>query len=186
MNGLREFEQFVAAQSPTLLRTAILLCSGDVGAAEELVQDVLARMYPKWRRFRGHPEAYARAALANAAIDRWRRRSRRVTETPLVLVSAPVVAGPEQSTVDRAGLLSALATLPARMRAVLVLRFFDDLPCLSGCACRMTNVGSSPPKGRRSTTGPVRTIPGRAGSPTPDLCRTTHGKYVFPTPTCRP
>src|SRR3954468_6066133 len=86
MNGLREFEQFVAAQSPTLLRTAILLCSGDVGAAEELVQDVLARMYPKWRRFRGHPEAYARAALANAAIDRWRRRSRRVTETPLILV----------------------------------------------------------------------------------------------------
>jgi RNA polymerase sigma-70 factor (sigma-E family) len=132
----------VAAQSPTLLRTAILLCSGDVGAAEELVQDVLARMYPKWRRFRGHPEAYARAALANAAIDRWRRRSRQVTETPLVLVPAPAVAGPEQSTVDRARLLSALATLPARMRAVLVLRFFDDLTEVDTAAALGCSVGT--------------------------------------------
>jgi len=120
------FEEFVNARSPGLLRTAYLLCGGDRLAAEDLLQDVLERMYVRWRRIHGAPEAYARRALANAAANRWRRRARRVRESPLEAAGA-AVGGPEQSVVDRDEVVRALAALPPRMRAVLVLRYFDDL-----------------------------------------------------------
>jgi RNA polymerase sigma-70 factor (sigma-E family) len=122
-----DFEQFVACRSAVLLRTAYLLCAGDRGAAEDLLQEVLERMYPKWRRIKGEPEAYARAALANAAANRWRRRSRRAREAPLDGHGEPAVRGPEQGVVDRDEVVRALGMLPVRMRTVLVLRFFDDL-----------------------------------------------------------
>jgi DNA-directed RNA polymerase specialized sigma24 family protein len=83
VNDKGDFELFVASRSTVLLRTAYLLCAGDRAAAEDLLQDVLERMYPKWRRLKGNPEAYARVALANASANRWRTRSRRVRETPL-------------------------------------------------------------------------------------------------------
>lgn len=133
MKGVRtvtepgDFEQFVACRSAVLLRTAYLLCAGDRGAAEDLLQDVLERMYPKWRRIKGEPEAYARASLANAAANRWRWRSRWARESPLDDHTPPAVSGPEQGVLDRDEVVRALGELPARMRAVLVLRFFDDL-----------------------------------------------------------
>ncbi|MEV4315810.1 SigE family RNA polymerase sigma factor [Actinocrispum sp. NPDC049592] len=124
MNDVGDFEQFVASRSAVLLRTAYLLCAGDRGAAEDMLQDVLERMYPKWRRIKGEPEAYARASLAN----RWRRRSRRVGESPLTSEAVhPLVHGPEGEVADRDQVVRALSELPERMRAVLVLRFFDDL-----------------------------------------------------------
>lgn len=122
-----DFEQFVAGRSTVLLRTAYLLCAGDRGAAEDLLQDVLERMYPKWKRIKGEPEAYARAALANASANRWRRRSRRVRETPLTEAPQPAVSGPENAVADRDEVVRALGELPERMRAVLVLRFYDDM-----------------------------------------------------------
>jgi RNA polymerase sigma factor (sigma-70 family) len=127
VNDKGDFEQFVAGRSGVLLRTAYLLCAGDRGAAEDLLQDVLERMYPKWRRIKGEPEAYARVALANASANRYRRRSRRVRETVLVDVSHPQVHGPESEVVARDEVVRALGALPDRMRAVIVLRFFDDL-----------------------------------------------------------
>lgn len=122
-----DFEEFVNTRSPVLLRTAYLLCGGDREAAEDLLQDVLERVYPRWRRIREAPESYVRAALANSAANRWRRRSRRITEVPLAGATAPVVPGPEQAVADQDLVVRALGHLPARMRAVLVLRFFDDL-----------------------------------------------------------
>lgn len=84
-------------------------------------------MFSRWHRINGDPEPYARAALANTAANRWRRRSRRLPETSLPdQVQAPV-SGHEQGVVDRDQVVRALAALPPRMRAVLVLRFFDDL-----------------------------------------------------------
>lgn len=127
MNDKGDFELFVASRSTVLLRTAYLLCAGDRGAAEDLLQDVLERMYPKWRRIKGNPEAYARVALANASANRWRTRSRRVRETPLTTAPAQPVRGPEKEVVDRDEVVRALGELPDRMRAVIVLRFFDDL-----------------------------------------------------------
>lgn len=122
-----DFTDFVTHRSPALLRTAYLLCGGDRGAAEDLLQEVLERAYPRWRRIRDKPEPYLRASLANAAANRWRRRSRRVSEVPLTDMSAPVGPGPEQQIVNQDLVIRALHTLPPRMRAVLVLRFFDDM-----------------------------------------------------------
>jgi RNA polymerase sigma-70 factor (sigma-E family) len=127
VNDKGDFELFVAGRSTVLLRTAYLLCAGDRGAAEDLLQDVLERMYPKWRRLKGNPEAYARVALANASANRWRTKSRRVRETPLTAVPPVPVRGPENEVVDRDEVVRALGQLPERMRAVIVLRFFDDL-----------------------------------------------------------
>lgn len=136
------FEEFVATRSPVLLRTAYLLCGGDHGAAEDLLQDVLERVYPKWRRIRSDPESYVRAALANAAANRWRRRSRRVTEVPLLTGTGPQVPGPEHGVANQDLVVRALGALPARMRAVLVLRFFDDLSEVDTAAALRCGVGT--------------------------------------------
>lgn len=122
-----DFTDFVTHRAPALLRTAFLLCGGDRGAAEDLLQDVLERAYPRWRRIRDRPEPYLRAALANAAANRWRTRSRRVTEVPLQQATEGTRNGHEQQIVDHDQVVRALHQLPARMRAVLVLRFFDDM-----------------------------------------------------------
>ena len=122
-----DFTDFVTHRAAALLRTAFLLCGGDRGAAEDLLQDVLERAYPKWRRIKGRPEPYLRAALANAAANRWRSRSRRVREVPLLDETPPAWPGPEHRVVEEDRVVRALHALPPRMRAVLVLRFFDDM-----------------------------------------------------------
>nr|WP_042195097.1 SigE family RNA polymerase sigma factor [Kibdelosporangium sp. MJ126-NF4]CEL21657.1 putative RNA polymerase ECF-subfamily sigma factor [Kibdelosporangium sp. MJ126-NF4]CTQ92438.1 putative RNA polymerase ECF-subfamily sigma factor [Kibdelosporangium sp. MJ126-NF4] len=137
-----EFENFVAGRSGVLLRTAYLLCAGDRAAAEDLLQEVLERMYPKWKRINGEPEAYARAALANASANRWRRRSRRVNETPLTETAHPHMRGPEDQVVERDQVVRALGALPQRMRAVLVLRFYDDLSEMDTAAALGCGVGT--------------------------------------------
>jgi RNA polymerase sigma-70 factor (sigma-E family) len=122
-----DFTDFVTHRSAALLRTAFLLCGGDRNAAEDLLQDVLERAFPKWRRIKGRPEPYLRAALANTAANRWRSRSRRVREVPLHDQTPPALPGPEQQVVEEDRVVRALQALPPRMRAVLVLRFFDDM-----------------------------------------------------------
>jgi RNA polymerase sigma-70 factor (sigma-E family) len=117
-----QFDEFVLGSSPRLMRLSYLLV-GDREAAEDLLQDVLERLYVAWPRV-GNPEAYARQALANASANRWRWRSRR-REVELTQEHHPAVPGPEPS--GRDALLAALATLPAGQRATVVLRFFEDL-----------------------------------------------------------
>jgi RNA polymerase sigma-70 factor (sigma-E family) len=125
-SGEREFEQFVAGSGRRLLRTAVLLV-GDLGHAEDLVQTALERTARHWDRLEGAPEAYARVALARLATDRWRRRSRRVAE---VFGDAPEALASQDIAVEvstRHQVIDALRTLTARQRAVLILRYFDDL-----------------------------------------------------------
>jgi RNA polymerase sigma-70 factor (sigma-E family) len=144
------FEAFVAARSPALLRRAYLLCGGDRSAAEDLLQDVLERMYPRWRRIRGEPDAYARAALANAAANRWRRRSRRVREEELTAGHEGGVDGPEPGVAERDLAVRALALVPPRTRAVLVLRYFEDMSEAQTAAvlgCRVGTVKSLSSRG---------------------------------------
>ncbi len=138
-----EFRDFVSHRSPALLRTAYLLCAGDRGAAEDLLQEVLERVFPRWRRIHEHPEPYVRAALVNAATNRWRHRSRRVVEAPPVSEGRhPLVPGPEQRVLDHDLVVRALAELPPRMRAVLVLRYFDDLSESDTAAALRCGVGT--------------------------------------------
>jgi RNA polymerase sigma-70 factor (sigma-E family) len=123
------FTDFVRDRSTALLRTAVLLAGGDRGNAEDLLQGVLERMYVRWDRIDGAPEAYARRALTHAAVNRWRTRRRR-PELPLLDADPGGAApGDRPAEVDlRDALIRELLTLPPRQRAVLVLRYLDDLP----------------------------------------------------------
>ncbi len=117
------FDSFVLSSSSRLLRTAYLLC-GDRGHAEDLVQTALMRTARQWRRAQDHPEAYARRVVVNLAKDRWRELSHRPVEGPLEIdLPAPNVGSVE----DRDAILRAAHQLSLGQRAVLVLRYFDDL-----------------------------------------------------------
>ncbi|WP_326549539.1 SigE family RNA polymerase sigma factor [Micromonospora sp. NBC_01813] len=121
-----EFHEFVASRSGALLRTAYLL-AGDWATAEDLLQTALTKTYLAWKRL-GQIEAvepYARRVLVNTATSWWRRRwhGERPTET------LPERAGPDliQEHLERDVLWRHVKALPARQRAVLVLRFYEDL-----------------------------------------------------------
>ncbi len=124
------FDSFVASCSDRLVRTAYLLC-GDRGHAEDLVQTALMRTARHWRRARASPEAYARRVVVNLAKDRWRDRARRPAEVPL---DAEPLAAEAAAILDRDMLARAMSSLPHGQRAVLVLRFLDDLSVAEAAA----------------------------------------------------
>jgi RNA polymerase sigma-70 factor (sigma-E family) len=118
------FEEFVSTGSDRLLGLAVLL-TGDRGHAEDLLQDVLERMYVKWRRI-DDPHAYARTALARKVTDRWRSRARRPREVGLEDWHDHAVSDGAGARADRSRVVAALRQLPPRQRAVIVLRYFED------------------------------------------------------------
>jgi RNA polymerase sigma-70 factor (sigma-E family) len=120
-----EFEEFVAARSARLLRTAVLL-TGDVHAAEDMLQTALWRTFRRWRTARDNPDAYVRTVLVNLAHDCRRNRSRRVAEAELAELSVPSPHDAVGRLVERDELIRALQQLPARQRTTVVLRFWDD------------------------------------------------------------
>ncbi|WP_063747999.1 SigE family RNA polymerase sigma factor [Pseudofrankia inefficax] len=143
------FEAFVAGAADRLLLSAVLLVGGDWAAGEDLLQGAFERTYRHWARIAdGQPEAYVRRALVNAATSRWRRLRARVSEVPLVVDGQWTVdlAADGLDHADRMsqrdGLVRALRTLPPRQRAVLVLRYFDDLPEADVAAALGCSVGS--------------------------------------------
>lgn len=140
MRGDSDFAAFVELRGAAMLRTAILLCAGDRAAGQDLLQGALERVLRRWRiRPPEHPEAYVRRAMVNAAV---RRRSRRFQELPAADL-------PESSTRDATAgvptadaLRRALANLPARQRAAVVLRFYDDLSEAETAAVLGCSVGT--------------------------------------------
>jgi RNA polymerase sigma-70 factor (sigma-E family) len=123
------FEDFVRARAGSLLRTALLLTGQNRAEAEDLLQVALERAYRHWPRIckAGEPERYVRAILANASNDRWRRLARRPEQPMPDGYPGPAIPDRTTEIADRDYLLRALAALPPRQRAVLVLRYFDDL-----------------------------------------------------------
>lgn len=121
-----EFEAFVVESSPRLLRFAFLF-TGDRGHAEDLLQTALLRTVRRWRTARASPEAYAHRVLTNLAHDRWRWLRRRPAESTLEEWVDVPVDGAAQQIVDRQVLWRMTRELPAQQRAVLVLRFWEDL-----------------------------------------------------------
>ncbi len=123
------FEDLVAASPGRLFTLALLICGQDRAEAEDLLQGVLERAYRRWPRIcrDGDPARYVRKMLVCASVDRWRRLRR----MPEVLVRSPeaglAVDGQAAVVADRDELLRALAALPARQRAVIVLRYLEDL-----------------------------------------------------------
>jgi len=124
------FEEFVHARSASLMRTALLLTGQNRAEAEDLLQMALERAYRHWPRVSesGEPERYVRKILANASADRWRRLARRPEQALTTDDAGPSVLDQAGEVADRDFLVRALAGLPPRQRAVLVLRYFDDLP----------------------------------------------------------
>jgi RNA polymerase sigma-70 factor (sigma-E family) len=135
-----EFEAFVARSGRRLLRTAYLLC-GDRGEAQDLVQVVLERTARRWAKLDGAPEAYARTVLVNASTDRWRRRSSRFGEVPGQVPDTSVIDVAD-GVVLRGSLIAALRQLTARQRALLVLRYFEDVSESEAAALLGISVGA--------------------------------------------
>jgi len=121
------FADFVHENSRTLYGTAFILTRSEV-AAEELLQDTLARLYPKWDRVASSdsPVAYVRRALINAFVSGQRRRLREVSvwAVPEERAQGDVA----EAVTERRAVLRRLAALPPRQRAALVMRYLYDRP----------------------------------------------------------
>ena len=128
----REFERFAAEASDPLLRTGFLM-TGNAKDAEDLVQETLLQVAHRWNRVRSmdHPAAYARRVLINLVLRDGARRARRRTELQPHEGAAELAddnaARALREVDDQAEFRWALARLPARQRAVLVLRYWSDL-----------------------------------------------------------
>ena len=121
--GFDSFAAFVAARQGALLRAATLV-SGDPHLAQDLLQDALVKLARVWHRVGSeYPEAYVRRVLYRDLIS-WRRRLRRESLGTVVEVPA---ADSSTAVVERMALWTALAQLTLKQRAVLVLRFYEDL-----------------------------------------------------------
>lgn len=122
-DGRGSFEEFVVARRAALLRTAYLL-TGNHQDAEDLVQTALIKAVPQWKKIADRPEPHVRKILARESVTRWRRR--RWREVPTDVPSESLAAG-QEPTVEREDLHRALLALAPRQRAVIVLRYYDDL-----------------------------------------------------------
>jgi RNA polymerase sigma-70 factor (sigma-E family) len=121
------FAEFAAGSQASLMRTALLL-TGDWQAAEDLLQSALLRVYLHWGRSASwdSPLAYSRKVVVNLYATRRRRRWH--AEVPHAApVAAAVGADPADEIVARRELMEALTALPRHQRAVLVLRFYEDM-----------------------------------------------------------
>lgn len=121
-----EFRDLVSRRGDALARTAYLL-TGDWAKAEDLVQSALASTWSHWRSLRAPEaaEAYTRRCMARLATSWWRRRWR--GEVPTAEVPDLAGRSPYDDIDTAATVTAALATLTARQRAIVVLRYFDDL-----------------------------------------------------------
>ncbi|MGW7268774.1 SigE family RNA polymerase sigma factor [Streptomyces sp. NPDC054842] len=159
------FKEFVRARWSQLVRTAYLL-TGDVHDAEDLTQTALAKAYRSWWRISrtDNPEAYVRRMLVTCNSDRFRKR--RVAES--LTAAPPDTAGRDESAgrvEERGSLLAGLAQLPARQRAVVVLRYWEDLSeaeVAEVLGCSTGTVKSQASKGLAK----LRTYPGLAANRT--------------------
>jgi RNA polymerase sigma-70 factor (sigma-E family) len=120
-----QFTAFVVDAAPRLRRTAYLMCR-DWHLAQDLTQTTFAKMYASWGRIRrvADLEAYSRRVLLNAIFD---HRSRRST-TEIVVADPPALPRPDaDGTAElHVTLMNALATLPVRDQAIVVLRHWED------------------------------------------------------------
>jgi RNA polymerase sigma-70 factor (sigma-E family) len=140
-SGEPGFDAYVRRHAQALCRSAFLL-TGDRHLAEDLVQAALAKVALRWDRVvaKGDPAPYVRTVIVRTAIA-WRRRRwhGEIPTSPL-----PETTGTERApSVDRRDLLHhALLQVPARQRAVLVLRFYEDLSVAETARAMRCSVGT--------------------------------------------
>jgi RNA polymerase sigma-70 factor (sigma-E family) len=122
-----DIETFLAARWSSLFRLACLL-TGSPTEAEDLLQESLVKVYLRWTKISRTqlPEAYVRRVIVNTLVSRSRRPFRR-RELLEANVAAAAAASPEDAVLDRAQVWPMVCTLPVRQRAVIVLRYYEDL-----------------------------------------------------------
>jgi len=120
------FEAWLVAREPALQRTAHLL-TGNVHTAQDLVQDTLAKMYLSWEKIRdrGSVDAYARRVLLNEFRTAWRRPLRRYEQVSDDVPDLPARA--EEYDGLHEAVWRFVCSLPPKQRAVVVLRFYEQL-----------------------------------------------------------
>lgn len=174
---LAALEQLVEQRGEHLLHTAVLL-AGNRAAGEDLLQDALERMLRSWRHAEADPERYLRRVLYNLAVDRWRRQAILQRALRLLPQGDAAFAPDASAEVDLRDTLIRLVTqLPARQRAIVVLRYWEELTEAEvaevlGCSAGTVKSGASrgiarlrelcgPAAGRGHSSGP----PELAGNP---------------------
>ena len=161
------FHEFVAARVATFSRTAYLL-TGDHHLAEDLVQAALFKAAKAWHRIEHDPEAYVRRILYTQNVSWWRSR-RHVVERPLETHHDRPAATEDHEL--RMSLEQALARLTAKQRAVLVLRYYDDLTEVE--TARVLGIGVGTVKSQsRQALARLRVVAPHLG----DLVRTEAGE----------
>jgi RNA polymerase sigma-70 factor (sigma-E family) len=137
--GAMTFEEWFGPQLPRLLRFATVLCSGHQ-VAEDVVQDVAIKAHARWSRIESlqHPGAYLRRMVVNEHLS-WRRKWSRIIPEADLREPVPAAADFTDQHADRAELITELAKLPRRQRAVLVLRYLEglgdaDISGILGCS----------------------------------------------------
>lgn len=159
------FEDFVAARSTALWRSAFLL-TGDAQKAEDLLQTALVKTWRKWDTITRHQgaEAYVRRALVSTYTDWWRRRwnGERPTGQLPDRPDRPDQPDVAARAATRHDVLTALADLPRGQRAVLVLRYFDDLTEQQTADALGVSVGTVKSQASRATSG-LRSSPALRG-----------------------
>ena len=153
----REFTRYVEARGGALLRTAVFLCAGDRSGAEDLVQASLVRAYVAWHRVRdeGARDAYVRRIMVR---ESYRRRP-----ATAILDERPRSLDPLGSVDDRVDLFPLLAALPRQQRAVVVLRYYEDLSEREIADA----LGCSPGSVKRHASRALATLRVRLGDPVP-------------------
>lgn len=121
-----ELEHFLAERADHLLATAVLL-TGSREAGEDLLQTAVERLLRRWCRFDGNPEAYLRRTLCNLATDGYRRAGRWRQKERLLRTEPPQTPDATSEVDLRDALVRLLLQLPVRQRAVLVLRYWEQL-----------------------------------------------------------
>lgn len=137
-----EFTEFVASRSRALFRTAYLL-TGDHGLAEDLLQTALIKTYTGWGRIRAveNAEAYARRTLVTTATTWWRRKAWRA-ERPTDRLPEGATELDVDAIANRESVWREIQRLPARQRAAIVLRFYEDLTEKQTAAAMGCSVGN--------------------------------------------
>lgn len=122
-----DFDDWVAARGPSLLRLALAL-TGNAADAEDVVQDALSRALPRWSRIASleDPDAYVRRMVVNAHTSWWRRFRRRESPSSSI-VPSDVVAGPSVDFDEHRRVWLACQALPDVQRTAVVLRYYEQL-----------------------------------------------------------
>jgi RNA polymerase sigma-70 factor (sigma-E family) len=124
-----DYEAYVGARAPAMLRLAYLI-EGERAAAEDLLQAAFVKLYRAWPRIDRTlgPDAYLRRIITTTHASRWRRRSAYELPAGELLPEPSAAAAPESAVVDRHLLWGAVSRLSRMQRAVVVLRWYEDLP----------------------------------------------------------